>query len=317
MRIARAGVLVGSLGATGGQTRLKRVGKGIAALAVGAGSWLGLTGASSDASASGNATTVLGGAPSPTLMGGKEWFIKDNDLAAIGNVGTYEWVGCGMTTDPVSANTYAPCNPDEVPIYTSEATFASDVATHSVPANIFVMYDNEPWVWTPKAERKDPKGSMREFDQLAHQNGDSVINAPYGKTPGTIISLDASAARSGADVIDIQAQTLQNSPRSYFSVVKRATAAIRSANPKTIVLAGLSPDPGGNPTPVADMYAGYKLTSHLVDGYWENAKQWTSHSRGCASQGCPSTVIAFYREIGISAVPVPPSTTTTTTTTTP
>jgi hypothetical protein len=294
-------VLVATLVVAGGQGRRRRVGNGIAALAVAAGSWLGLTGETSYASTTGGTTAALAGPSSPTLMAGKKWFIKDNDLATVGNVGQYEWVGCGMTTGPVSANDFAPCKPDQVPIYASEATFASDVASNNVPSGIFVMYDNEPWVWTPSAERNNPEGSMQKFDQLAHQNGDEVINAPYGKTPGTIIGLDTSAAKSGADVIDIQAQTLQRSPGSYFSLVRRAAAAIRSASPKTVVLAGLSPDAGGNPAPVADMYAGYKLTNHIVDGYWENAKQWTTHARGCASEGCPSTVIAFYQKIGATA----------------
>jgi len=241
----------------------------------------------------------VNGSPNPTLMAGQRWMIKVNDLKTIGGMGSYEWVTCGLTTAPLTPSNDTPCQPGQVPTYTSEATFASDVANHKVPAGSTVLYDNEPWKYTPKVEKNNAAQYEQLFAQLATKNGINVIGAPYGKSPGAIFSRDVAAARAGDSVVEIQAQFLDRDPKGYVGFVKSSAAAIRAVNPNTVVLAGLATDAAGTPTPLGDMYSEWKNTKNYVQGFWLNANTWTSHIKGCAGQGCAITARAFLQEIGV------------------
>lgn len=240
-------------------------------------------------SADGGAVT---GQSTKALMAGEEWMIKDNDLQTLGGSGNWQYIGCGITTND------EPCQPGQAPIYTSEQTLASDIASHKLSAGSVAILDIEPWVYTPRVERKHPQTYVQAAGQLAKANGIALIAAPYAKSPGTIARLDVTAAAAGAAVVDIQAQALNRAPSAFVSFVRSTTAAIHEANPDTKVFAGLSTDNGGNPTPVADLVEDFKKTEDIVDGYWFNAKQWATHAKGCASTGCVSTADAFFKDIG-------------------
>src|SRR5580704_1954238 len=57
--------------------------------------------------------------PAPT-MAGKLWLIKENDLATIGgSAADFDWVTCGITTDPVNIRVVRACGPGQVRTYTS------------------------------------------------------------------------------------------------------------------------------------------------------------------------------------------------------
>jgi hypothetical protein len=232
-------------------------------------------------------------------MNGKQWMIKVNDLTIIHNVGKYEWVGCGLTTAPGTASNYTPCESGQSPIYASEKALASDLAAGKVPVGNTVIYDNEPWALTPQVEQQNPALYERLAVQVSHSHGNKIMVAPFGHSIKAIISNDLSAARAGADIIDEQFQTLNTAPRPNARVVRIDTAAIRAANPHTLVLAGLSTDAGGTPTPAGDLYQVYKATFSVVDGYWFNANPWQSHAEGCASKGCPLVAEAFFQRIHV------------------
>ena len=238
--------------------------------------------------------------PDATLMAGQVWMIKTNDLKLIDNRGSYEWVGCGLTTAPLTADNYTPCQPGQSPIYTSYETLASDVANDKVPADTTIIFDNEPWSLTPPADKKNPVLTEQQAISLAHKNGIKIINAPYSNSPGAIETEDVAAAKAGADAVEIQAQFLDRAPNAYRGFVRKVAAAITEVNPKVIILAGLATDNGGVPTSAQNLYQEWKSTTGYVDGYWLNAAVWQAgkHGRGCAPQGCPAVAEGLLEDIG-------------------
>jgi len=236
----------------------------------------------------------------PTLMAGQLWMIKSNDLASIGGVGSYEWIGCGLTTAPLTPNNYSPCQPGQVPIYTDFSKFEDAVSSHELTQGDTVIFDNEVWKYTPTWEQQQQIRYEQMAAQLALENGITVINTPYGKSTKTIIAEDVGAAKY-ASVVEIQAQTLDRSPKDYGAFVRKDVAAIRAENPDVTILAGLATDAGGIPTSTNDMYQEYKSVKNEVQGFWLNADTWgPPHSHGCASQGCPVIARNFLKMIGVS-----------------
>jgi hypothetical protein len=236
----------------------------------------------------------------PTLMAGQLWMIKSNDLAAISGVGSYEWIGCGLTTAPLSPDNYTPCQSGQVPIYTDYSTFQKDVSSHQLTQGDTVIFDNEVWKYTPAWEQAKQILYEQLAAELAAENGITFINAPYGKNAKTIIADDVGAAKY-ASVVEIQAQTLDRNPNEYGAFVRKDVSAIRAENPDITILAGLATDAGGIPTSTNDMYKEYESVKSVVQGFWLNADSWgPPHSHGCASQGCPDTALNFLKMIGVS-----------------
>jgi hypothetical protein len=236
----------------------------------------------------------------PTLMAGQLWMIKSNDLASIGGVGSYEWIGCGLTTAPLTPNNYTPCQPGQVPIYTDYSKFQKDVSSGLLSQGTTVIFDNEVWKYTPAWEQAHQIHYEQLAAQLAAENGITFINAPYGESTKTTIAEDVGAAKY-ASVVEIQAQTLDRNPKNYAAFVKKDVAAIRAATPDVTILAGLATDAGGIPTSANAMYQEYKSVKNIVQGFWLNADTWgPPHARGCASQGCPATARSFLKMIGVS-----------------
>jgi hypothetical protein len=236
----------------------------------------------------------------PTLMAGQLWMIKSNDFATVGGIGSYAWVGCGLTTAPLTPDDFAACQPGQVPIYTNYSTFKDDVASHHVTQGDTVIFDNEVWKYTPAWEQEHQILYEQLAAQLAVANGITFINAPFGKSAAITIADDVGAAKF-ASVVEIQAQTLDRDPKEYRAFVRKDVAAIRAANPNVTILAGLATDAGGKPTSTSDMYQEYKSVTNYVQGFWLNANTWSpSHAQGCASQGCPAIARAFLQMIGVS-----------------
>jgi hypothetical protein len=242
-----------------------------------------------------------GSLTSVTMMAGQEWLIKSNDLQTIGGIGSYEWVGCGETTAPLSSVNYSPCKPGQDPIYTSYATLASDVANQDLPDGSTVIFDIETWTLTPLVEQQNPIEYEQLAAKLALSHNDQIIEAPYAKTSGEVIRQDVAAAEAGASAVDIQAQTLDRDPNAYRGFVRKAVSAIRAVNANIPILAGLATDAGGTPTSAQNMHQEYKSVKGLVQGFWLNANTWRTHAHGCAAQGCPATAVQFLKDIGVDA----------------
>src|SRR5579859_328076 len=80
----------------------------------------------------------------------------------------------------------------------------------------------------------------------------------------------AAAVASAADVIELQAQSLERDAALYSSFVRAAADQARAANPHVHVLAGLSTNPPGDPVISWQLIEAVRATRTIVDGYWLN-----------------------------------------------
>lgn len=179
-----------------------------------------------------------------------------------------------------------PVGPASVAVwtFTSVSSMSSTLASWTGPLPVkAVMYDPEAWDLTPAGEQRDPDGAMAAAARVAHQHHLLLIAAPAlnlakvlappgaGARWETYLRLElaAGAARS-ADIVEVQAQSLERTPSLYRSFVEQAAAQARRAKPGVTVLAGLSTNPPGSPVTSAEVGQAIEATMALVDGYWVN-----------------------------------------------
>lgn len=172
------------------------------------------------------------------------------------------------------------------PVVSFPAVAALDEAirTNGLPAGTrAILYDPEAWSFTPADEQRDPVRAAARAAELAHAHSLQLIVAPALNlttvlAPGQPgprwrqyldLRLAAELAKF-ADVIDLQAQSLERSAASYASFVRAAAQQARSANPRVTVLAGLSTNPPGAPVDSQQLTATIEASRQLVDGYWLN-----------------------------------------------
>jgi hypothetical protein len=168
-------------------------------------------------------------------------------------------------------------------LWRSYAQFAADVRAGNVPSYVEVAhYDNEAWPQTPEAEQRRPLYYERRFCALAHSEGllcylgpakdlCNVLPQPRGDNNAQCyidLNLAGKAARY-ADVIDIQAQTLEPSgARAYASFLRRTAAQAQAANPNVLVLGNLSPSPGDAQLSARQLYACAHAGLRYVSGFY-------------------------------------------------
>jgi hypothetical protein len=73
-----------------------------------------------------------------------------------------------------------------------------------------------------------------------------------------------------ADVIELQAQSLERDSTTYATFVREAAAQAHAANPGVTVLAGLSTNPPGALVASDQLVAAIEASRASVDGYWLN-----------------------------------------------
>src|SRR5262245_48065638 len=146
-----------------------------------------------------------------------------------------------------------------------------------------VMYDYERWRFTPEEEQRNPAAYLKRAADLVHAQGLLFLTAPAVNLVTVIAPADrsrhydtylrlgmaADAARH-ADVFDIQAQGSQRNTGFYANFVRQAAAQARQANPKVVVLAGISTQPSGQQVTADDILRAIAATRDIVDGYWFN-----------------------------------------------
>jgi hypothetical protein len=146
-----------------------------------------------------------------------------------------------------------------------------------------IMYDNEAWPFTPVKEQRNPARYEKKAADLAHGNGLLFFAAPAVDLVGVLapdragnryelylaLGLAADAARY-ADIVDIQAQGAERDTQLYANFVGAAAAQARQANPKVVVLAGVSTNPNGQHVTADDILRAIAATREVVDGYWLN-----------------------------------------------
>jgi len=155
-----------------------------------------------------------------------------------------------------------------------------------------IMYDYEKWRFTPEDEQRNPGAYLKKAADLAHLKGYLFLTAPAVNlvtvmAPGVDrnrlyetylqLGIAADAARY-ADVVDIQAQRYERDTEIYASFVRQAAAQARQANPKVLVLAGVSTEPIGQQATADDILNAIAATRDVVDGYWFNIPQPSDYS---------------------------------------
>jgi hypothetical protein len=187
--------------------------------------------------------------------------------------------------------------------FTSYNQLASTLQGGHVSPNLkAVLYDNESWILTPSGEQQDPARYEALAAEAAHHRNLRFIAAPamdlvtvLGSRPGEKhsdaylrIGLARMAAAS-ADVIDIQAQSLENSLAEYTQFVDLAAAQARAVKPNVTVIAGLSTNPRGVAASPEQLLADVNTTRAFVQGYWLNVP---AASAACPDCGAPRGDIA-------------------------
>jgi hypothetical protein len=164
------------------------------------------------------------------------------------------------------------------------ADLSAALAGNQLPAGTrAILYDTEAWTFTPAAEQSDPVQATTTAAELAHAHGLQLIVSPAldltsvlasgSSTPQWQQFLDLKLAgeiAKVADVIELQAQSLERSPATYATFVLEATAQARAANPDVTVLAGLSTNPPGAVVDSQQLAAAIQASWPSVDGYWLN-----------------------------------------------
>jgi hypothetical protein len=155
-----------------------------------------------------------------------------------------------------------------------------------------ILYDYEKWKFTPEGEQRSPAASVKQVAEAVHARGLLFLAAPAVDLVPVLapdsdrirqdetylrLGLAADGARY-ADVFDIQAQRFERDAARYARFVREAAAQAKWANPKVVVLAGLSTQPGGQSVTADDIFRAIHATRNIVDGYWFNIPKPSAYS---------------------------------------
>jgi hypothetical protein len=146
-----------------------------------------------------------------------------------------------------------------------------------------VLYDPEAWSFTPAAEQRDPVPAAARAAGLARAHGLQFIVAPALNLTAVLargsaaprwrqfldLRLAAEMAKV-ADIVELQAQSLERDRGTYATFVREAAAQARAAHPGVTVLAGLSTNPPGAFVGSDQLVAAIDASRAFVDGYWLN-----------------------------------------------
>jgi hypothetical protein len=181
--------------------------------------------------------------------------------------------------------------------YRSFAAMQQAFNDGTAPKTGAIMYDDEKWAFTPDDEKHDPVHFIEQAADLAHSHGLQFVSTPamalssiVRPGPGAIgdkyieLGIPGGAAKY-ADVLDIQAQSLQFDLPTYTRIVTAAAQQARAANPKIIVIAGITTGrdhADGSQVSSDDLIAAVKATRSVVDGYWLNVPAKGNDCPQCA-----------------------------------
>jgi hypothetical protein len=189
---------------------------------------------------------------------------------------------------------YEILNPGQQPLAGVSAkpvvTFASATALEQAvsggelpSATSAVLYDPEAWSFTPVAEQQDPLQAATRAAAAAHAHGLQLIVAPALNLTQVLapngsqqrwrrfLDLDLAGRLADiADIVELQAQSLERDTATYTAFVRAATSQAHTSNPGITVLAGLSTNPPGAPVGSQHLMAAIQATQSMVNGYWLN-----------------------------------------------
>jgi hypothetical protein len=175
---------------------------------------------------------------------------------------------------------------DATPVvtYPSVPELRSALEDNSLPAGTgAVLYDPEAWSYTPAAEQRNPVQAATQAAALAHARDLKIIIAPALNLttvldPGssaprwqTFLNMDLAGPMAKiADIVELQAQSLERDPAAYAAFVRAAAAQARADNRNVTVLAGLSTNPPGAAVNSQQLTDAIVASRPDVDGYWLN-----------------------------------------------
>jgi hypothetical protein len=153
-----------------------------------------------------------------------------------------------------------------------------------------VLYDPESWEFTPLEERRNVPYYAAEAARLAHSRGLQFIVTPATNLVRALVpprpdrkfkdSVEdlgrlklATQIAPAADVYEIQSQGAADERELFLRYVTQEAAQVRAANPRAILLAGLSTNPHGLQVTGQQVFQEVLDTLHLVEGYWLNVPQ--------------------------------------------
>ena len=151
------------------------------------------------------------------------------------------------------------------------------------PATYAVLYDPEAWAFTPQTEQQHPVLAAERAAAVAHAHGLKLIVAP-SLDLSTVLAPDGRGSRenrflrlrifrrlaAAADVVELQAQSLERAPGAYRSFVVAGAAQARAGNRRIGLRAGLSSNPPGAPVSLGELRSDIAATRSTVAGYWLN-----------------------------------------------
>jgi hypothetical protein len=179
--------------------------------------------------------------------------------------------------------------------FTKVAAIKNALGSGKIAADVKgVMYDYERWQFTPQEEQRAPAGYIKQGADLVHARGLQFLTAPavnlvtvmapedQGPRYAAYLRLEiATDAARYADVFVIQAQGSERNTERYSNFVNQAAAQARAANPKVIVLAGISTQPSGQDVTADDILRAITATQDAVDGYWFNIPRPSEYCPRC------------------------------------
>lgn len=158
-----------------------------------------------------------------------------------------------------------------------------------------ILYDNEVWNFTPSDEQIHVIDYTKKAAQLVRAHGLVFLTAPAvnlvrnldpsstGKRYEAYLRLGiAGDSARYADVVVIQAQGSEAYLDKFRSFVSAAATQARAANPKVLVLAGISTNPSGQKVTADVVLKAIAATRGSVDGYWFNVPSPGPYCPGCS-----------------------------------
>lgn len=193
--------------------------------------------------------------------------------------------------------------------FTSYATLRTTLAGRGLPRGTrAVLYDDEDWSLTPKAEQRNPAKYEALAAALVHARHLLFVSTPATTltdvlAPGdtdhyaAYLTLDlAGGAARDADVVDIQAQGSETDIATYVSFVRAAAAQAHRANPRVVVLAGISTNPSGQKVTSTQFAAAAEAVRPFVAGFWLNVPAAGTACPRCGTPQ-PQVAVPFLRSL--------------------
>jgi hypothetical protein len=173
---------------------------------------------------------------------------------------------------------------EPVVTFASAAALESAISAGKLPPGIFgVLYDPEAWAFTPVAEQQNPVQAATAAAAVAHAHGLRFIVAPAidlasvldptaaGTEWRQFLDLDlVGRLAKVADIVELQAQSLEQETSVYTAFVRAAAAQASAARSGIDLLAGLSTNPPGVAIDAPELTADIGATRSVVGGYWLN-----------------------------------------------